>query len=129
MNLRTTPEAVDHFDDEKNVALFTSLGIYTPEEIRSRKEICMEEYGKTILIEARATLDILRKQITPACMAYSRQVADGVAVKRSIGIEAGVEAGLVRTITEKTALLIQSQDALSAAVAAAPVEAAECAHY
>lgn len=89
----------------------------------------MEEYGKTILIEARATLDILRKQITPACMAYSRQVADGVAVKRSIGIEADVEAGLVRTITEKTALLIQSQDALSAAVAAAPVEAGQCAHY
>ncbi len=129
MNLHNTPEALEHFDDAKNVALFTSQGIYTPEEIHSRQEIAQEEYAKTILIEARTSLDILHKQIIPACMAYSTQVAQGAAVKGSIGVSAEGEIALVRTITDKTSALMERTEALDRAVAAVPENVKESARY
>ena len=129
MNLHNTPEALEHFDDAKNVALFTSQGIYTPEEIHSRQEIAQEEYAKTILIEARTSLDILHKQIIPACIAYSTQVAQGAAVKSSIGVSAEGEIALVRTITDKTSALMERTEALDKAVAAVPEAVKESARY
>ena len=129
MNLHNTPEALEHFDDAKNVALFTSQGIYTPEEIHSRQEIAQEEYAKTILIEARTSLDILHKQIIPACMSYSTQVAQGAAVKSSIGVSAEGEIALVRTITDKTSALMERTEALDKAVAAVPEDVKESARY
>ena len=129
MNLHNTPEALEHFDDAKNVALFTSQGIYTTEEIHSRQEIAQEEYAKTILIEARTSLDILHKQIIPACMAYSTQVAQGAAVKGSIGVSAEGEIALVRTITDKTSALMERTEALDKAVAAMPEDVKESARY
>ena len=129
MNLHNTPEALEHFDDGKNVALFTSQGIYTPEEIHSRQEIAQEEYAKTILIEARTSLDILRKQIIPACISYSSQVAQGAAVKGSIGVSAEGEIALVRTITDKTSALMERTEALDKAVAAMPEDVKESARY
>ena len=129
MNLHNTPEALERFDDEKNVDLFTSQGIYTLEEIHSRQEIAQEEYAKTILIEARTSLDILRKQIIPACMACSTQVAQGAAVKASIGVPAEGEIALVRTITDKTSALMERVEALDGAVAAVPEAVKESARY
>ena len=129
MNLHNTPEALEHFDDGKNVALFTSQGIYTPEEIHSRQEIAQEEYAKTILIEARTSLDILRKQIIPACISYSSQVAQGAAVKGSIGVSAEGEIALVRAITDKTSALMERAEALDKAVAAVPGGVRESARY
>ena len=119
-NRPTTPDALVHFDDPENVALFTSLGIYTPEEIRSRQEICLEEYTKTVLIEAKTAGDMLNKQIIPACISYSREVAEGVAVKQGLGIPAPGELELVRQITDGTTALLQDAQALGKAVAALP---------
>ena len=129
MNLHNTPEALEHFDDRKNVNLFTSQGIYTLDEIHSRQEIALEEYAKTITIEARTSLDILRKQIIPACMAYSTQVAQGAAVKSSIGVSAEGEIALVRTITDKTSALMERAEVLDKAVAAVPGTVKESARY
>ena len=129
MNLHNTPEALEHFDDQKNVDLFTSQGIYTLEEIHSRQEIALEEYAKTITIEARTSLDILRKQIIPACISYSSQVAQGAAVKKSLGVSAEGEVALVRTITDKTSALMERAEALDKVVAAVPDGVKESARY
>ena len=129
MNLHNTPEALEHFDDRKNVNLFTSQGIYTLDEIHSRQEIALEEYAKTITIEARTSLDILRKQIIPACISYSSQVAQGAAVKSSLGVSAEGEIALVRTITDKTSALMERAEALDKAVAAVPGTVGESARY
>ncbi|WP_195279662.1 glutamine synthetase III [Clostridium sp. J1101437_171009_A5] len=129
LNLRTTPEALERYDDPKNVALFAAMGIYTLEEIRSRQEIIQEDYSKTILIEARTALDLLRQQILPACMAYSKQVAEGVAVKQSIGIPAPEESALVRSLTEETGLLFQRAAELESSLTALPSGAAPRAEY
>ncbi|MDY5972265.1 MAG: glutamine synthetase III, partial [Butyricicoccus sp.] len=57
LNLRSTPEALPHYMDEKNVKLFTTHGIYTEAEMKSREEIQLDEYAKVIRIEALTMLD------------------------------------------------------------------------
>ena len=129
LNLRSTPEAVVHYTDEKNVALFARHGVYSLTEMKSRQEISMEEYVKVIHIEAMASLDILKKQIVPACISYSKELAETVALKKSIGVDAPAEVAKVRELTEKTAELISLQGALEAAVDGCPADTTECAMY
>ncbi len=112
-NLSSTPEALSHYTDKKNLQLFTRHNIYTPVEVGSREEILLEEYGKTIHIEALTMLDMLQKLILPACMRYAKDVAEGVALKKQIGLEAPVELELVRDLTEKTAALSKARDVLA----------------
>ena len=81
LNLASTPEALPHYVDQKNLDLFARHGVYSESEMRSRLEIVLEEYAKTIRIEGCTSADMLRKMILPACMAYSKKVADGAAVK------------------------------------------------
>ena len=88
LNLRTTPEALKRYDDPKNVALFARHGVYTRTEIQSRQDINVEEYAKIIHIEALTLIDMLGKLIVPACAAYSKQLAEGVAAKAGIGVDA-----------------------------------------
>ena len=129
LNLRSTPEAVVHYTDEKNVALFARHGVYSLTEMKSRQEISLEEYVKVIHIEAMASLDILKKQIVPACIGYSKELAETVALKKSIGVDAPAEVSKVRELTEKTAELIGLQDTLEAAVDGCPADTTECAMY
>ena len=129
LNLRSTPEAVAHYTDEKNVALFTRHGVYTRTEMLSRQEISLEEYAKVIHIEAMTSLHMLQKQIIPAAVTWSKELADGVAVKKSIGVDAPAETAQVKEITELTAELAEKTAALSAAVDAEPQETAERAMY
>ncbi len=129
LNLRSTPEAVVHYTDEKNVALFKRHGVFTLTEMKSRQEIIIEEYAKAIRIEALTSLDMLSKQIVPACIAYSKELAETVAVKKSIGIDAPAEAKKAQELTRLTAELIDKQEALRAAVAGEPEDMTERALY
>ena len=129
LNLRSTPEALIHYTDEKNVALFERHGIYSLTEIKSRQEINIEEYAKVIRIEALTSIDMLAKRIIPACIAYSKELAETVAVKKSIGIDAPAEAKKTAELTALTAELIEKQEALEAALAAAPLDITARAMY
>ena len=104
------------------MALFARHGVYTRTEIQSRQDINMEEYAKIIHIEALTLIDMLGKLIVPACAAYSKQLAEGVAAKAGIGVDAPAEAAQVRLLTEKTAELIERAERLKAVVAAEPEE-------
>lgn len=105
LNLRATPDALPHYTDEKNVELFAHHGVYTRQEMESREEISLEEYNKTLHIEAMTMVHMLHKQILPACMDFSGKLAQNVAVKKSIGVDSPEEIQLVRTLTESTANL------------------------
>ncbi len=105
LNLRATPDALPHYTDEKNVELFAHHGVYTRQEMESREEISLEEYNKTLHIEAMTMVHMLHKQILPACMDFSGKLAQNVAVKKSIGVDSPDETQLVRTLTESTATL------------------------
>ena len=118
-NLPSTPDALPHYTDKKNLQLFTRHGVYTPVEVGSREEILLEEYVKTIHIEALTMLDMLGKLILPACAKFSRDLAEGVALKKQIGIDAPAEVAMVRKITDRTAELSAAQEMLAQKVNAA----------
>ena len=120
LNLKSTPEALPHYTAAKNVELFTRHSVYTPSEMASRQEICLEEYSKTLNIEGLTMVDMLRKQIIPACVSYSGKLANGVAVKKSIGVEAPAETALCAELTAGTAKLMDCAQALESALAAVP---------
>ena len=129
LNLRSTPEALLRYTEAKNVAMFARHGIYTETEIKSRQDINMEEYAKVIHIEALTSLDMLGKMIVPACAAYSKMLAEGVAAKKSIGVDAPAEVAAVRELTDKTAELMALEEKLKDAVAGEPEELNERAMY
>ena len=120
LNLKSTPDALPHYTDEKNVKLFQTHGVYTAVEMKSRKEILLEKYAKTIHIEALTAVDMLGKQIIPAVIEYSGKLAETVAAKKAIGVDAPAEAAMVKTLTEKTAALVEKRAALEAAIAGVP---------
>ena len=70
LNLKSTPECLPYFLKEKNVELFTKHGVLSETEIRSRYEIMLENYIKTINIEALTMIDMVNKDILPAISAY-----------------------------------------------------------
>ncbi|MBP5154679.1 MAG: glutamine synthetase type III, partial [Lachnospiraceae bacterium] len=77
LNLRTTADAIPHILEEKNIAMLTSLGIFSKEELLSRYEICLENYVRTVRIEALTMAEMARKEILPAIAAYAAALAEG----------------------------------------------------
>ncbi len=83
-NLKTTPDALAHMLDKKNIDLFTSHKVFTLEEFTARHEVRLENYCKIINIEALTMLDMVRKDILPAMSGYSAQLGDAVAKKIAV---------------------------------------------
>ena len=101
-NYKTTADCVPHYADEKNVKLFEKFGIFSKAEIEARVEILLESYSKTINIEALTMIDMAKKKYIPACLTYSKELADAIAVKKSIDVCTCVEKDLVKKVTEET---------------------------
>ena len=114
LNLRTTPDAVPTLLAKKNVDMLTSHKIFTKAELESRYEITMDNYCKAVDIEAQTMVDMARKEILPAVVAYSKELADTLAAKKAAvpGIACKYEAGVV----EKLSTLADEIDAAAAAL-------------
>ena len=132
-NLRTTPDALKHFLDEKNVALFTSHRVLTEAEMKARHEIMLESYCKIINIEALTMLDMAKKDILPAVTAYAGELASAAAAKRGVfaAVDCTFEEQTVTTLSGLSAKLygetLSLSDALAkAAKAANPAAVADC---
>ena len=102
LNLKSTPEAISHFADEKNIKLFEKHGILTRDEVLSRSEISYENYSKVINIEALTMLEMARQDIIPAVTKYLKLLCDELSVKSSVCASAS------RTYEEKTIELLSS---------------------
>ena len=87
-NLKTTPDALAHMLDVKNVKLFTDHKVLTVPEITARREVRLENYCKVINIEALTMLDMARKDILPAMSSFCCELADGAAKKTAFMPEA-----------------------------------------
>ena len=104
LNYRTTADAVPHILDKKNVDMLTSHGVFTEAEIRSRYEITLENYCKTIIIEANTMVDMAKTQIAPAVSAYASELARTSAAKKALdsALPCGYETDLVRKLSALT---------------------------
>ena len=110
LNLKTAPEAYAHFDDEKNIALFTKYGVMSATEMHSRREIFFENYRKVKNIEARTMLEMTSRDIIPAVSAYISKLCEGVNAKRQISktLDVSCDLDIIEKLSE---LLSKTHDA------------------
>ena len=80
-NYKTTVDVLPHFTDEKNIELFTRHGVYTEQEMHSRREISLQTYVKTVKIEARTMVQMVRRDYLPAISTYTERLARTIAAK------------------------------------------------
>lgn len=98
-NLKSTPEALPCFIADKNVELFTKHHVFTEGEIHSRYEILLEEYCKTLHIEAKTLSDIVKKQFLPSLLSYSDSLATTIAKKKDVaGLACACETRLLQKL-------------------------------
>ena len=90
----------------------------------------LEEYNKILHIEAMTMSDMVREEITPACIAFENELAGTVNAKKAAGVTGGMEAGLLGKVSELTEELYTKSAALDEAVAAVPTDDSQkAAHY
>ncbi len=77
-NIKSMVEALEHFIDEKNVNAFEKHGVLSKQEVHSRYEILLEQYSKTINIEAKTMIDMANRLILPAAAKYATDLAGSV---------------------------------------------------
>lgn len=106
-NVVTGVEALEHYTDEKNISLFARHKIYTAAEIKSRQEILLDNYAKVMIIEANTMIDMVKKDILPACIAFEKVLAETAMLKKNIGIDIleATEVNLVKKVAESVAEL------------------------
>lgn len=88
LNLKTTPDAMPTLLDKKNVDMLTAHKVFTTAELESRCEIMLDNYNKTVNIEALTMVDMARKEILPAMEKYSYYLAKSIKNKKEISVTA-----------------------------------------
>ncbi|MBR2990461.1 MAG: glutamine synthetase III [Solobacterium sp.] len=99
-NYRSTPEALAHYLDEKNVRVMIDNGVLSRSECESRYEIYLEKYYKTIRIEARTLVDMLQRDILPAILEYRRTLKQSLLEDRETGTEDLYTADTLQELTD-----------------------------
>lgn len=111
-NLISTVDAVPHYTDEKNIKIFEEFKILSRTEIESRTEILLENYSKIINIEALTMIDMSRKQIIPAALDFSKELADSMVSKKSVGVNYDSEKKLADKVSSLTNCILEATDTL-----------------
>ena len=113
-NYRTTPKAIEHYLDEKNIKLFTRMGIYTPEEMKSHYDIKLEKYCQVINIEVNTMLEMVHKDIIPAAFKYMNVLADTEFKMQRVSSMCQAGVNLLQKLNDLINELSNNADALEA---------------
>ena len=114
LNLRTTPDAIPHLLDKKNVDMLTSHKVFSEAELKSRCEITLENYCKTVTIEANTMSQMAKKEILPAIEEYTAFVASAAGKKKALEAEVSCvyETGTVRKLSLLSGQIFEKCDEL-----------------
>ncbi len=115
-NLKTTPEALEHLLDDKNVRLFERFGVYSRHELEARYEVYMKNYCTTIRIEALTMIDIVKREIIGATLEYQSSLASLISQKEQIGVEGILEKKLLLQISALSDKMGEQLETLEVAV-------------
>ncbi len=118
LNYRTTADCMPHLLDKKNVDMLTSLGVFTEEELKSRCDIMLENYCKSVIIEANTMVSMAKTLIAPAIESYAADVAGSAAAKIAVapGLRCSYEKGLVEKLSGLVDEISEKADELDAAL-------------
>ena len=115
LNYRTTADCMPHLLDKKNVDMLTSHKVFTVAELNSRYEIMLENYCKTVVIEANTMVDMAKTQIAPAVEAFTLEVAKTASAKKALdsSIACGYENNLVKRLSALIDMIAIKADELN----------------
>ena len=118
LNYRTTADCVPHLLDKKNVDMLTYHKIFTEAELRSRCEITLDNYCKTVLIEANTMVDMARREIVPAVETYVKELAKTAVLKKAVSdeIPCTYESNLVKKLSVLTDRISFATDELEGTI-------------
>ncbi len=113
-NLKSTPEALTHILDDKNVKVFEKFGVYSKVELASRFEIHNENYSKIINIEAETMLEMAKKDILPAASKYANKLAETIGLKKAAcgDCDATYESESLKKVSALTSRIYAKTEAL-----------------
>ncbi len=114
-NLKTTVDALPAFKRKDSIELFETHKVFTETEILSRYEILMEGYCKTIHIEALTMIDMVKKEIIPACISYQKELVQLASLKAGTGsgaYDSSLETYLLEKIAKLAGCMLKKLDAL-----------------
>ena len=118
LNYRTTPDCMPHLLDKKNVRMLTSHKVFSEAELKSRCEIMLENYCKTVRIEANTMIDMVKTEIAPAISAYVLELANTAAAKKAVddSVSRSYETELVKKLVRLEDQIVARTDELEEAV-------------
>ncbi len=119
LNLPSTVDALPLLKTEENVALFERHGVFNRAEIDSRVDIILENYAKTIHIEALTLIDMMNRDVIPAITAYTSSMCEAVNNKQIIGVDNSVERELIARLAAASKEIFSLTASLKIAVASA----------
>lgn len=112
LNLKSTPEAISHLTDEKNIKLFEKYGVYSESELKSREVILLENYVKTINIEALTMISMAKTQIYPAVNGYIERLCSVYNAKKGLGLTADADLKKIEYLTDLNDKMAKETDNL-----------------
>ena len=107
-NYKTTPEALVHLCDEKNVALFSKYHVYTEGELHARQEILLDQYCKTLNIEVNTMVDMASRDIVPAVINYTADLAKVIGDKKVVGLPVAIETRQAHALNDKLEKIVEA---------------------
>ncbi len=118
LNLPTCADALPYYTSPKNIHLFARHKVFTAAEIRSRCDIMLENYSKTINVEELTMVDMATHDLVPAVFAYIKALGDSVASAKSAvaGVDTGIQEGLIAELSRLARTMYETAQALSAVI-------------
>ena len=115
VNYATSAQAIPHYLDQKNVELFKRHNIFTQEEMTSRMETLLDNYSKTIDIEAKTLKELTEKEILPGVLAYQKELGQLIKLKKDY-LDPHAEIVILKEIDELTVKTYQAVKELEDAI-------------
>ena len=122
LNNKNTADAVPEFFKNENIEVFVRQGVYTKSEAIARANIQLENYIKTIRIEALTMIDMARGQIYPAVSAYIRELCESLSSKKALfdSLPCTAEISLIKTLATANEKMLDGVNKLEADLADMP---------
>lgn len=127
--LKTTADALPHYTDPKNLAMFEKHKVYSANELHARENILLENYYQVVLIEARTMAYMLRKLILPAVFENEAKLATIIQTKKASGINSPLEEKILFNINEPLEFVSNHLETLENLIEKVPASEKEKAQY
>ena len=118
-NLKSTPEAIAHYLDKKNIDLFVSNKVFSEKEMKARYDIMLENYSKVINIEALTMVDMAKRTIIPAVAKYAKTLVESIKLKNELMIDSSYEKTVATKLSTLNSKAFRKTQELEKAVAKA----------